>query len=231
MAEILTLLEKIQAHFGDRVTHHHVHGNQLTIEVPVHHIREVCYELRDEPDFEFNMLMDLCGVDYCAYGLDEWKKNRATFSGFSRGVMTIPESMPTDLAPKGRYAVAYHLLSITKNHRLRIKVYIEDETPIINSVIDVWNSANWYEREAFDLFGIMFKDHPDLRRILTDYGFIGHPFRKDFPMIGNVEMRYDATTQRCIYEPVSIVPRTLVPKVIREDHRYLIMDEEGVTHG
>jgi NADH-quinone oxidoreductase subunit C len=123
--------------------------------------------------------------------------------------------------PPGRFAVVYHLLSITLNHRLRLKAFCpNDRRPLLDSVIDVWRSADWYEREAFDLYGVLFKGHPDLRRLLTDYGFIGHPFRKDFPLIGNVEMRYDPDKGRVVYEPVSIAPRTLVPKVIRDDNRY-----------
>jgi NADH-quinone oxidoreductase subunit C len=120
-----------------------------------------------------------------------------------------------------RFAVAYQLLSITHNRRLRLRVKIPDaQEPVIDSVIEVWASANWFEREAFDLFGILFRGHPDLRRLLTDYGFIGHPFRKDFPLIGNVEVQYDPERKRVVYQPVSIVPRVLVPKVIRHDHRY-----------
>ena len=130
-----------------------------------------------------------------------------------------------------RFAVVYHLLSIQNNHRIRVKTFAPDEMPVVDSVINIWASANWYEREAFDFFGILFEGHPDLRRILTDYGFIGHPFRKDFPLIGNVEMRYDAEKQRVVYEPVSIEPRVLVPKVVREDHRYLIEAEEEKPHG
>jgi NADH-quinone oxidoreductase subunit C len=122
--------------------------------------------------------------------------------------------------PKNRFAAVYHLLSITRNVRLRVKAFLDADRPIVDSVVGIWASALWFEREAFDLFGIMFRGHPDLRRLLTDYGFIGHPFRKDFPLIGQVEMRYDAEQQRVIYEPVSIEPRTLVPRVIREDSRY-----------
>ena len=127
---------------------------------------------------------------------------------------------------KPRFGVVYHLLSVAKNHRMRLKVYLGGE-PMLPSVMNVWASANWFEREAFDLFGIVFDGHPDLRRLLTDYGFVGHPFRKDFPLIGEVEMRYDAAQQRCIYEPVSITPRVLVPKVIRDDNRYSVSEETG----
>ncbi|HUQ53773.1 MAG TPA: NADH-quinone oxidoreductase subunit C, partial [Gammaproteobacteria bacterium] len=151
---------------------------------------------------------------------------KATGTGFSRG--THPGSPPAvedvgqpTYRPPSRFAVVYHLLSVTHNHRLRLKTFAaNDERPIVDSVYDVWNAADWFEREAFDLYGILFRGHPDLRRLLTDYGFIGHPFRKDFPMIGNVEMRYDPVKGRVVYEPVSIEPRTLVPKVIRDDARY-----------
>jgi NADH-quinone oxidoreductase subunit C len=171
------------------------------------------------------MLIDLCGVDYQSYGKDEWQTSSATGTGFSRGTLRgAPAEQDVEQAtyvPPARFAVVYHLLSITHNHRLRLKVFCPDDArPIVDSVYDVWNAADWFEREAFDLFGILFRGHPDLRRLLTDYGFIGHPFRKDFPLIGNVEMRYDPAKGRVVYEPVSIVSRTLVPKVIRDDARY-----------
>ena len=187
-----------------------------------------CTVLRDDPELTFEMLMDLCGVDYQAYGQDEWQTYSATGTGFSRGTFRggAPEAQEGDMQaveyrPAARFAVVYHLLSITRNQRLRLKVFCpDDRRPLLDSVMPIWSSADWYEREAFDLYGILFKGHPDLRRLLTDYGFIGHPFRKDFPLIGNVEMRYDPEKGRVVYQPVSIVPRTLVPKVIREDNRY-----------
>jgi NADH-quinone oxidoreductase subunit C len=232
MADINTLLKQLLEHFGDRIARHCIHREQLTIDVPAHDILAVCYELRDNELFDFQMLIDLCGVDYLAYGIDEWETEGATLTGFSRGVLSVPDFVPEKFKPEARFAVVYHLLSLNKNHRLRVKAFVEGDPPIIDSVIDVWNAVNWFEREAFDLYGILFNGHPDLRRILTDYGFIGHPFRKDFPMIGNVEMRYDATAGRCIYEPVSIRPRTLVPKVIRDDNRFIIeTEEEDATHG
>lgn len=230
MAHIQDLQKQLLEHFGEQIIRHVIHVDQLTITVPYKNIREICCELRDNEQFDFQMLIDLCGVDYLVYGCDEWKTTSATLTGFSRGV-TSPHHESVDFHPKSRFAVTYHLLSLEHNHRLRVKAYISEEPIIIDSVIDVWPAANWFEREAFDLYGILFKGHPDLRRILTDYGFIGHPFRKDFPLIGNVEMRYDATTQRCIYEPVGINPRTLVPKVIREDNRYLETEEEGNPNG
>ena len=184
-----------------------------------HRLLAVCRTLRDAPDLKFEMLMDLAGVDYLHYGLDAWQTESATRSGFSRG-RVVRNDAPDPDAP-GRFAVVYNLLSITHNQRLRLSVKCPDTAePVIDSVVQVWAGANWFEREAFDLFGILFRGHPDLRRILTDYGFIGHPFRKDFPLIGNVEVRYDAEKQRVVYQPVSITPRVLVPKVIRHDHRY-----------
>lgn len=187
---------------------------QITLELAASDLLRCCRELRDNVDWQFNQLIDLCAVDYLTYGLDEWETDLATSEGFSRGVRLQP---PTKNAPKvkNRFAVFYNLLSTVLNQRVRLKVYVPGEPPMLPTVVDIWESANWYEREAFDLFGILFSGHPDLRRLLTDYGFIGHPFRKDFPLIGQVEMRYDALEQRVIYEPVSIEPRTLVPKVIR----------------
>ena len=193
-------------------------ADELCYEVQPDKLKEVALALRDSPDLKFEILIDLAGVDYLEYGNTEWKTNSASGTGFSRGVNRGGLRAPHDGA---RFAVAYNLLSVTHNQRLRIRSRCVDaEDPIIDSLVDVWPGANWFEREAFDLFGILFTGHPDLRRILTDYGFIGHPFRKDFPLIGNVEVRYDADKQRVVYEPVSIEPRTLVPRVIREDNRY-----------
>ncbi len=194
-------------------------AHELAYETDAHRLLAVCRTLRDAPDLKFEMLMDLAGVDYLHYGLDDWQTESATRSGFSRG-RVVRNDAPDPDAP-GRFAVVYNLLSITHNQRLRLSVKCPDTAePVIDSVVQVWAGANWFEREAFDLFGILFRGHPDLRRILTDYGFIGHPFRKDFPLIGNVEVRYDAEKQRVVYQPVSITPRVLVPKVIRHDHRY-----------
>jgi len=192
---------------------------ELTYEVEPAHLVEVATRLRDAAELRFEQLMDVAGIDYLGYGSDEWKTLSATGSGFSRGVQRGgDEGLPVD---GRRFAVVYHLLSLAHNCRVRLRVPCEDaEDPIVDSVVGIWPSANWFEREAFDLFGIYFRGHPDLRRILTDYGFIGHPFRKDFPLIGNVEVRYDPEKQRVVYEPVSIEPRVLVPKVIRHDARY-----------
>jgi NADH-quinone oxidoreductase subunit C len=214
-----SLAEAIDRRFGPALRRIPAHPLELAYEVTPAALIDVCLALRDEEPFRLEMLMDLCAVDYLHYGRDEWLGQGATRAGFSRGVR--PDTLRSSPPDRPRFAVVYHLLSITHNHRLRLRTLCRDtEEPLVPSVVDVWASANWYEREAFDLFGILFEGHPDLRRILTDYGFIGHPFRKDFPLIGNVEVRYDPERGRVVYEPVSIEPRTLVPKVIRRDNRY-----------
>jgi NADH-quinone oxidoreductase subunit C len=193
-----------------------------TWELDKEDLLEVVLALRDEAAFHFEMLIDLCGVDYLSFGKSEWQTESATDSGFSRGVsreVIVPDA-ETEFDPQ-RFAVVYHLLSVSNNQRLRLRVFTGDQNPpMVPSVVDVWSSANWYEREAFDLFGILFEGHSDLRRILTDYGFIGHPFRKDFPISGNVEVIYDEEQGRVVYQPVTIEPRVLVPKTIRDDNRY-----------
>ena len=214
-----TLASRLTAHFADRLKALPTVADDVAFEVPRSELLNVCRELRDDPQFGFEQLVDLAGVDFLDYGRDEWNTTRSTTTGFSRGVNRIREKVSE---PQGsRFAVAYQLLSISNNWRLRLRCYAsEGEPPVIDSVVGIWASANWFEREAFDLFGIFFNEHPDLRRLLTDYGFIGHPFRKDFPLIGNVEVKYDPAKGRVIYQPVSIEPRTLVPRVIREDNRY-----------
>jgi NADH-quinone oxidoreductase subunit C len=217
LTEALAL--KVDAQLTGSVRRVSALAHELAYETDAHTLLAVCRTLRDAPDLKFEMLMDLAGVDYLHYGLDDWQTEGATRSGFSRGRVE-PLDVPQTDEP-GRFAVVYNLLSITHNQRLRLTVKCPDTAePLIDSVVPVWAGANWFEREAFDLFGILFRGHPDLRRILTDYGFIGHPFRKDFPLIGNVEVRYDPEKQRVVYQPVSITPRVLVPKVIRHDHRY-----------
>lgn len=192
---------------------------ELTITCDRDNLRTLLFALRDKKALGFNQLMDVCGVDYLRYGVFDWETDTATEDGFSRAV-EMGESQQM-LWEKPRFAVVYHLLSTTNNQRLRIKVFLNEDDLTVPSVHDIWKSALWFEREAYDLFGILFADHPDLRRILTDYGFIGHPFRKDFPLSGHVEMRYDAQAGKVIYEPVSIELRVTVPKVIRDDNRYL----------
>jgi len=190
--------------------------DEITLHVAVESIATVCEQLRDQ--FGFEQLIDICGVDYSEYGGTAWETKGASERGFSRAVDGAGNMEP--VSGGFRFAVVYHLLSIQHNQRLRLKVRLDADFPIIDSVTSIWSSADWFEREAFDLFGILFNGHDDLRRILTDYGFIGHPFRKDFPLIGNVEMRYDAEKKRVVYEPVSIEERNLVPRVIRDDNRY-----------
>jgi NADH-quinone oxidoreductase subunit C len=221
------LAAAIEADLGVKLERLPTSTGELGYRVDHERLLEVCRTLRDAPGLKFEMLIDVCGVDYQAYGLDEWQTNSATGTGFSRGrvagaaAVDEEELEAVGYKPVARFAAVYHLLSITHNHRLRLKAFCaNDERPMLDSVYGLWSSADWFEREAFDLYGILFKGHPDLRRILTDYGFIGHPFRKDFPLIGNVEMRYDPVKGRVVYEPVSIEPRTLVPKVIRSDNRY-----------
>tara|TARA_R110000868_G_scaffold144960_4_gene364527 strand:- start:47440 stop:48081 length:642 start_codon:yes stop_codon:yes gene_type:complete len=213
MTDLTTLQSQIQQRFNDDVLSSVIALDELTIEVPREKIKNICMALRDEPAYEFEQLVDVCGVDYLEYGSAQWQTESSTSTGFERGVENDIEHDSNWTKP--RFAVVYHLLSINKNQRLRIRAFVEENDMTIDSVIDVWPSANWFEREAFDLFGILFKGHPDLRRILTDYGFIGHPFRKDFPLSGHVEVRYDAEQKRVVYEPVEIEPRILVPKVIR----------------
>ena len=217
---IEALAARVDERFGEQVTRVDSSCGELTYVVDSDGLIEVATALRGELGFE--MLIDVCGVDYLSYGSDEWRTQRATDTGFSRGVERKPVILDeADEFDAKRFAVVYHLLSLRQNVRLRLRVYTgTGNPPIVKSVVDIWNSANWFEREAFDLYGILFEGHPDLRRILTDYGFIGHPFRKDFPLIGNVEVTYDADKGRVVYQPVSIESRTLVPRVIRDDNRY-----------
>jgi len=199
--ETLTIV--LQSTLGDMLASVTTALGEVTVVVKAEHLLAVAEKLRDAPELKFEQLIDLCGMDYGSYGEGAWGGQR--------------------------FAVVYHLLSISYNCRLRMRVFAsDDDFPVIESVIGIWPSANWYEREAFDLFGIMFTGHPDLRRLLTDYGFIGHPFRKDFPLSGNVEMRYDPDKQRVIYQPVTIEPREITPRILREEH---YGDSEGFRKG
>lgn len=212
---------QVEERFNEKVSRVPSSCGELTFDVVAAELVEVCTVLCDEEPFRFNMLMDVCGIDYLEYGRAEWTTEDATDSGFSRGVDRDQKPTEVEELETPRFAAVYHLLSIDHNTRLRLRAFCpDDQFPVLDSVTGVWNSANWFEREAFDLYGILFANHPDLRRILTDYGFIGHPFRKDFPLTGNVEVRYDPEKGRVVYQPVTIAPRTLVPKVIREDNRY-----------
>ena len=192
MSRIETLTSALSATLGDKLVSVKTDLGEVTVVVRSKDLLAAATALRDSPDLQFAQLIDLCGVDYSAYG-GVWDGQR--------------------------FAVVYHLLSLAHNWRVRLRTFAaEDDFPVVDSVIAVWPAANWYEREAFDLYGIMFTGHPDLRRILTDYGFIGHPFRKDFPVSGNVEMRYDPDQQRVIYQPVTIEPREITPRIIREEN-------------
>jgi NADH-quinone oxidoreductase subunit C len=222
-----SLEESFRDRFGDRVSIGTTQSGIPSLQVGVQSWLEVCRTLRDDEEFAYQQLTDLCGVDYLGYGQDEWETTDATDTGFGRGVEGMGPGRFAWVDRPGlenvpqRFAVVAHLLSFKHNRRLRLRCFApEIGMPIVPSLVDVWSSANWCEREAFDLFGIVFEGHPDLRRILTDYGFTGHPFRKDFPLIGNVAVRYDAQKKRVVYEPVEIEPRVLVPRVIREDSRY-----------
>ena len=225
MSDALKLLQSyLKASLAEKIDSSKVALRELTIEVKSENLLEVATFLRDDATTSFDQLIDVCGVDYLTYGQSEWDTSG---SSFARGVKREFSFDGNDSEPKPveydgkRFAVVTHLLSVKKNHRIRLKAYCDDnEFPMMDSVESIWSVANWFEREAFDLFGIMFNNHPDLRRILTDYGFVGHPFRKDFPLIGHVEMRYDEEQKRVIYEPVSIQERTLVPRVIRNDQRF-----------
>ena len=215
---IEALKQQLTTQLGERASLLPSLPGEAGIEVRAENLAEVARLLRDDPAFAFEVLVDVAGVDYLDYGRVEWKTQSATDSGFSRGAERSTEH---NVVAGARFAVVYHLLSVSLNQRVRVRVRCADnDDPMVESLCGVWAAANWFEREAFDLFGILFKGHPDLRRILTDYGFIGHPFRKDFPLIGNVEVRYDEAAGRVIYQPVSIEPRTLVPRVIRRDNRY-----------
>ena len=218
---IEALAAVVSAQLGERLRRVAAPAEELAYEVEPQLLIEVCRTLRDAQSLRFEMLMDLAGVDYLEFRKDEWQTQAATHTGFSRGRLIEEELVPPAPVGGARFAVAYQLLSVAHNRRLRLKARCEsDAEPVIDSVVEIWAAANWFEREAFDLFGILFRGHPDLRRILTDYGFVGHPFRKDFPLSGNVEVRYDPERKRVVYQPVSIEPRVLVPKVIREDNRY-----------
>ncbi len=212
--------------FGDKIAAQKVEFNEVTIDVAPADLIAVCQQLHDDPQFSFTMLIDLCGVDYSAYGMTQWATESATGEGFSRGVDRTLEFERQ--WTKARFASVIHLLSVENNQRLRVKTFVDENDLRIPTVTEIWSVADWFERESFDLYGILYEGHEDLRRILTDYGFVGHPFRKDFPLVGHLEMRYDATEKRCVYEPVSIEERINVPRVIRDDLRYSADDEPSV---
>ena len=223
MTALKKLQQLLETTLADKLQRVGIAYDELTLIVDKAHLVDVCQCLKEQ--FHFEQLIDVSGVDYLQFGEAEWKTTRAASTGYSRATRplrlfsTKPVHDPKQLE---RFCVTYHLLSIAKNIRLRVKVFLpNEETPRIDSVMHIWPTANWHEREVFDMFGVLFNNHEDLRRILTDYNFEGHPFRKDFPVSGYVEMRYDNKKERIVYEPIEIEPRVLVPKVIREDSRYL----------
>lgn len=235
------LSEQLAARFGARSVQVALPRGEVTLEVAVGDYLVACRALRDE--FGFDTFIDLCGIDYLGYGSDEWDTVGVSSEGFSRGVegqgpgrFNWGESpsheagavAAADARGERRFGVVLHLLSIARNLRLRVRCFAPDDgVPMVPSVTGLWPGANWFEREAFDLFGVVFDGHPDLRRILTDYGFVGHPFRKDFPLIGNVEVRYDEEKKRVVYEPVtSVEPRVGVARVIRDDARFATAEAE-----
>jgi NADH-quinone oxidoreductase subunit C len=234
-----TLVAAVQTKLGDKLASAFTALGEATVVVKPEHLLAAAAILRDSPELRFEQLTDLCGVDYGGYGMVAWSGTPMSEGGAGAPLAgAAPETDKTppiaehapksaelqarerELIPPGaRFAVVYHLLSLKHNHRLRVRVFASDsELPVVPSVIEVWPAANWYEREAFDLFGIVFPGHPDLRRILTDYGFVGHPFRKDFPLSGTVEMRYDPDQQRVIYQPVTIEAREIVPRIVRVEN-------------
>lgn len=195
MSSLSQLSENLSAFLGENLLGHSTNFGELTCGVKASAIKEVCQQLRDNKETQFDQLIDLCGMDYLSYGAEEggqpWEGSR--------------------------YAVVYHLMSLNNNFRIRVRASLDDAQPVLDSIREIWPAADWFEREAFDLYGIIFNGHPDLRRLLTDYGFIGHPFRKDFPLSGQVEMRYDEEQGRVIYVPVTVDDRILVPRTIRKD--------------
>jgi len=208
--KIETLVAALKMELGEKLKSCTVALGEVTIIVAASDMRSAMRTLRDAPELHFETLLDVCGVDYSAY------RGEAEDMAYSSSDATPVEPLVPQRS--GRFAVVYHLLSLSNNHRVRVRAFAPDDAfPVLPSVIDIWPSANWYEREAFDFFGIVFEGHPDLRRILTDYGFIGHPFRKDFPLSGNVEMRYDPEQGRVIYQPVTIEAREVTPRIIREE--------------
>jgi len=209
-ADLGNLRADLTSLFGDKLVSLEERLGELTIVIRSADMLAALTRLRDEKELRFEQMIDLCGVDYSTYGSD-----------ISEGGAYFPSDMTPSASVQHlhRFAVVYNLLSVTNNVRIRVRVFAEeDEFPVLASVIDIWPCANWYEREAFDLYGIVFTGHPDLRRILTDYGFVGNPFRKDFPLSGNVEMRYDPEQQRVVYQPVSIEPREVTPRIVREEN-------------
>ncbi|MEO8460004.1 MAG: NADH-quinone oxidoreductase subunit C [Dokdonella sp.] len=229
MSEVIPFAQTLQNRLGREVVSVVETRNEITIEVLPENWLDVARTLRDDNDLHFELLIDICGVDYLGHGQTEWDTEDVSAEGFSRGVEGNSgpgrfnwADRPRAIDIPHRFAAVAHLLSLSHNRRLRMRGFcVDDEVPVMPSLVSIWPVADWFEREAFDLFGIIFEGHPDLRRLLTDYGFVGHAFRKDFPLIGNVEVRYDEEKKRVVYEPVtSVEPRVLVPRTIRDDSRY-----------
>ncbi|MGN6520748.1 MAG: NADH-quinone oxidoreductase subunit C [Dokdonella sp.] len=231
------LVQQLEAKLGQKLVRVDEVRGETTIEVLPENWLAVAAMLRDDAELHFEQLVDLCGIDYLSYGQTEWDTDDASWTGFSRGVegegpgRFAWANRPHPARIPHRFGVVVHLLSLRYNRRLRLRAHCsDDDLPGLPSLIGIWPSTDWFEREAFDLYGIVFEGHPDLRRILTDYGFVGHPFRKDFPLIGNVEVRYDPEKKRVVYEPVtSVEPRVLVPRTIRDDSRYEQARAEAVA--
>jgi NADH-quinone oxidoreductase subunit C len=239
MNATIPLAQCLQERFGAQIQSCAGHLGETTIEVAPADLLMLARALRDEDAFCFEVLIDVCGVDHLGYGHSEWENSgQVTGTGYSRGVEGTSgpgrfdwDGRPREVDSPRRFAAVLHLLSLRHNRRLRVRVFCPDQgLPVVPSVTALWPAANWFEREAFDLYGIVFEGHPDLRRLLTDYGFVGHAFRKDFPLIGNVEVRYDPEQRRVIYQPVSIEPRVLVPRVVRDDERYAQGAAETADH-
>lgn len=231
MASRQTILARAPELLGDALLDAIEDRREVTLVVDPRRIVDVCRALRDDDTLHLQQLIDITGVDYLGYGYSEGGKAWESVSGQQLYSEVVVKAGADAGRPwtGPRFGIAYHLLSISGNHRVRVRVLLDGDPPVIDSVVPVWDVANWFEREIFDLFGIVFDGHPDLRRLLTDYGFIGHPFRKDFPLSGTVEMRYDAEKGRVIYQPVSIEPRTTVPRVIREESfaRRVVEEDTG----
>jgi NADH-quinone oxidoreductase subunit C len=209
-ADLVTLTADLNEKLAGKVVSLEQKLGELTMVIRAADLLSVLAQLRDDAAFRFEQMMDLCGMDYSTYGSDI-SEGGAYFS--SDVTPAVAQAYPF------RFAVVYHLMSVMHNRRLRVRVFAEDDGfPVLESVVNIWPCANWYEREAFDLYGIIFTGHPDLRRLLTDYGFIGNPFRKDFPLSGHVEMRYDPEQKRVIYQPVTVEPREVTPRIVREEH-------------
>jgi NADH-quinone oxidoreductase subunit C len=228
-ARVEALAALIQSKLGPGAVRRKSLPQDLSFDVPADGLLVAMATLRDDPQLQFQILIDVSGVDYLDYGRSEWRTTDSSSSGFGRGVNRAGSG---GSHTGERFAAVYQLLSVTKNERVTLRVFCASvDEPSLPSVVGLHAGANWFEREVFDLFGILFHGHPDLRRILTDYGFIGHPFRKDFPLEGHVEVRYDEAKGRVVYEPVEITPRTLVPRVIREDNRYDAALKDGRPNG